>query len=107
MIEKIKELPAELEAESLGDFSVLNQGKVPIVDSRPMEKSPAGIALETNCRPCKSRRIEILAARLSRVLSDNASHLIGSIHGKNNGTAKCGAEQRMVVRFNQRDWKAG
>jgi hypothetical protein len=48
MVEKIKELTAELEIKPLGDSGVLDQGKVPVVYSGPVEKSPPGIAFETH-----------------------------------------------------------
>jgi hypothetical protein len=48
MIEQIKEFTAELEIKPFGDSSVLDQGKVPIVYSGPMEKSPPGVAFEAH-----------------------------------------------------------
>jgi len=49
MIEQIKELTPELQIEPFGDSSVLDQGKVPIVYSGPVEKTASRITLETHC----------------------------------------------------------
>ena len=48
MIEQIKELTPELEIKALGESGVLDQGKVPIVYSGPVEKSPPGIAFKAH-----------------------------------------------------------
>ena len=107
MIEEIKELPAELQVEAFGDAGVLEQSKIKIVDSGSMEETAAGIAFRAQRRGAKRRRIEILAAGLSRVLDDNWANLIGRVHGKSDGTAKAGAQQGLVIGFNQRDGEAG
>src|SRR5260370_38271213 len=53
VIENIKELGPELQVQPFGQHGVLEDGKVPVVDARPMKETPIGSALHS--QPCLAK----------------------------------------------------
>ena len=111
MIKEIKELTSELQIKSLGDWVVsFSQSKVPVVDSRPVEKSSTRITpFKSHSGGRERRRIEILASIwgfADSPITSGAPPWSGVSTRKNDRTAKAGAQQRVIVRFNQRHRKS-
>ena len=98
VIEDVKEFSAELQIEALRDLGVFQQRKIPVVDSRPMEKSPPGIALRAQCGWPERRYREKLATRISRVLFDHRRIQIGRVHRQRDWTTK-GSSQAGIDRL--------
>src|SRR5215469_8121549 len=59
VIEGVECLESQFELFGLGDLRVLQQGNVEIVETRPMEEAPPGIAEHTHNLVAEQRSVEV------------------------------------------------
>src|ERR1700730_9673806 len=77
MIEEIEEFGAQLQVESLGKISVLQQRHVYVLIARPIKSIAAGITKRAQRRKSEGAGVEPTVGR--RIGQNGVSHHVGSI----------------------------
>src|SRR6267378_1086612 len=111
VIEDIEQLSPELQAETLSELGVLQDGKIPIVHTWPVEEPPVCVAFLTQRRALERTGIKKETRRswargFPRIQGMDGSDKVGGVHVKGNRPAKAGAQQRLVIGLHQCDGKA-
>src|SRR5262249_29952932 len=87
MIKQVEGLEAQLKFFRFGDFRILQQGHVEVVQSGPMEESATGVAELAYLFIGEERRIEVrVPMAWVRVGEDLAACKVGDIHRSSNST---------------------
>lgn len=107
MVEEIEKFTTKLQVNPFGNLRVFEESKIPIVDSRPVEKPPPGVTLGAQGRRTKRCGTEVLASGLPRIGYVERPDKIWSVYWKGDGPAKTSTEQGLIICFDNRYRKAG
>ena len=102
MVEEIKKLAAELQVKPFGDSGVLQQSKIPIVYSRPVEKPAPGVALECPRRTdANAAGLKYWPAGFRGSVMLSGPTRFGVSTGRVMGPPKAVPSKRLIICFDQ------
>ena len=107
VIEDVIKLRAELQVQTFGQQSILEQREIKVIDSRPVKETTIGGSFHSQRSGCKCGGTEILSAGFARIGNIQRSDEVRSIDRESDWSAKRCSEQRVVIRFHYGYGQAG